>query len=67
MKSYYKTILLISSIAVVLQTGLQAVANLQYGLEIEFIHIVFWLLVVAWSGGNILLDFIVNKYKNRKL
>jgi len=65
MEKCYKNILVIASIALVLQIGLQAVANLHYGLEIEFTHIIFCLLVVSWSGGNILLDFIIDKFKNK--
>ena len=61
---YYKAILVISSIILALQTGI-GISEVEHGEKFEFDHIIFWLLVVAWSGGNVLVDFIVDKFKNK--
>ena len=61
-EKYYKAILMMSSLVLALQVGTQ-IGEVRHGEKFEFDHIIFWLLVVAWSGLNVLLDFVINKYK----
>ena len=60
--NYYKNVLVISSIVLALQTGIE-IGGLEHGDKFEIDHIVFWLIIVGASGLNVLLDFIINRYK----
>ena len=64
MRNYYKDILVFASIILALQTGIE-IGGLEQGDKFEIDHVLFWLFMVSWSGLNVLLDFIINKYKKR--